>query len=365
MADPPSPTLPNGIPVGLYRSTPEGRILDGNDTMVEMLGFPDRASLLATNAGSLYVKPEDRVRLKDWLARMEVVRAYEVELRRLDGRHIWVELNLRVLREAQGRLVWEGALTDITERRLAEDALWDSERRLRLMVEQMPAVLWSVDASLRFTLSLGAGLAALGLTPNQAVGTTLPAFFGTDDPEAPMLAAHRRALAGESVSLRTEWAGRWYEAHVEPCRDSEGRTTGVLGIALDVTDRQRTEDELQRALSMLQSTLESTADGILVLDREGRVTTFNRRFGELWELAEDVLAARDAEKMLAAALDKVMEPEAFLARVRELQALPEMIERDRILLRDGRVLERSILPQRLAGRTLGHVLTFREVDRES
>jgi PAS domain S-box-containing protein len=361
MADAPSPVLPDGIPVGLYRSTPEGRILDGNDTMIEMLGFADRASLLATDAGSLYVKPEDRARLKEWLSRMEVVRAYEVELRRADGRRIWVEMNLRVLRDME-QLVWEGALNDITERRLAEDALWDSERRLRLMVEQMPAVLWSVDHSLRFTLSLGAGLAALDLHPNQVVGITLQEFLRTHDPDVPMLVAHRRALAGESVSLRTEWAGRWYEAHVEPYRDPEGRTTGVLGIALDVTERRRTEDELQRTLSMLQSTFDSTADGILVLDAEGRISNFNRRLGELWGLPPELLAARDMAALLAAALERVEEPDAFLARVQELQARPDAAERDRIRMRDGRVLERLVLPQRLDGRTVGHVLRFREVE---
>jgi PAS domain S-box-containing protein len=361
-AVPPSGVLPDGIPVGLYRSTPDGRILDVNDTMVEMLGFPGREALLATDAGSLYVKPHDRARLKEQVERLQVVRAYEVELRRADGRHIWVELNVRVLAEAGVAPVWEGALNDVTERRLAEEALWESERRLRLMAEQMPAVLWSIDSELRFTLSLGAGLAALDLRPNEVVGTTLQDFLGGADPDAPMMAAHRRALAGESVSFRTEWAGRCYEAHVEPYRDAESRITGVLGIALDVTERRHAEEELQRMLAMLQSTLDSTADGILVLDRDGHITTFNRRFGELWRLTPEVLASRDNDTVLAAALEQVAEPDAFLDRVRRLRTQPGVVDRSLVRLRDGRVLERSVLPQRLEGRTVGHVLSFREVD---
>jgi PAS domain S-box-containing protein len=352
--------LPDGIPVGLYRSTPDGRILDVNDTMVEMLGFPDREALLATDAGSLYVKPEDRVRLKDLVGGTQVARAYEVELRRADGRHIWVELNVRVLHDADGGgPLWEGALNDVTERRLAEEALWDSERRLRLLVEQMPAVLWSVDTDLRFTLSLGAGLAALGLRPNQVVGTTLHEFL--QGGAADMIAAHRRALAGESLSFRAEWGGRSYEAHVEPYRDVEGRITGVLGIALDVTERRRAEEELRRMLAMLQSTLDSTADGILVLDRDGRITTFNRRFAEMWRLAPQVLATRDLDTLLTAALEQVAEPDAFLDTVRRAREQPDVVDRSLVTLRDGRVLERSVLPQRLDGRTVGHVLSFREV----
>ena len=87
-----------------------------------------------------------------------------------------------------------------------------------------------------------------------------------------------------------------------------------------------------------------------------------RRFGELWGLSPDVLATRDNETLLAAALQRVEEPDAFLARVRELQTRPDEADRSRIRLRDGRVLERSVLPQRLDGRTVGHVLSFREVE---
>lgn len=269
-------------------------------------------------------------------------------------------MNVLVMRDAQ-HVVWEGALTDITERRLAEEALWDSERRVRLMVEQMPAVLWSMDRDLHFTLSLGAGLAALGLRPNQIVGATLQEFAGTDDPEAPIIAAHRRALSGESVSFRIEWSGRWFEAHVEPYHDVEGRTAGVLGVALDVTERRRAEDELQRTLAMLQSTLDSTVDGILVLDRQGRVSTFNRRFGEMWDLSPEQLASRDAGSWVAAVRDKVADPDAFAEGTRRLEASPDSIDRSRIRLRDGRVLERLVVPQRIEGRTVGHVLSFREV----
>jgi PAS domain S-box-containing protein len=225
----------------------------------------------------------------------------------------------------------------------------------------MPAVLWSMDRDLRFTLSLGAGLAALGLRPNQMVGSSLQEFAGTDDPHAPMIAAHRRALAGESVSFRIEWSGRWFEAHVEPYHDAEGRTAGLLGVALDVTERRRAEDELQRTLAMLQSTLDSTEDGILVLDPAGRVSTCNRRFVEMWGLAPHELASRDAERWIAAALEKVDDPREFLEGVRQLEANRDSVDRSRVRLRDGRVFERLTMPQRIDGRVVGHVLSFREV----
>src|SRR6185295_1649837 len=80
--------------------------------------------------------------------------------------------------------------------RRSEEALRESEGRLRMLVEQTPAVMWSVDLGLRFTSSVGAALAGLNLKPNQVVGMSLFDFFGTEDPDFPEIAAHRKAIEG-------------------------------------------------------------------------------------------------------------------------------------------------------------------------
>ena len=160
----------------------------------------------------------------------------------------------------------------------------DHEARLRLLVEQMPAVLWSTDLDLRFTSSLGGGLAGLGLEPNQVVGLSLSEFFGTDDPEFPPIAAHRRALVGESSTYDIEWTGRTFHSHIEPLRDQQGVIVGAIGVARDITERKQAEEATKGALSLLTATLESTADGILVVDTEGRIVSFNRKFAEMWRI---------------------------------------------------------------------------------
>jgi PAS domain S-box-containing protein len=124
---------------------------------------------------------------------------------------------------------------------VAEEALWESEARLKLLLEQIPAILWTTDRELRSTMSQGAGLATLGLQPNQLAGRTLFDYFQTTDRQYPPIAAHIRALAGESVDYASEWGGRSFEAHVRPLRDSDGEIVGTLGMSLDVTDRKRLE----------------------------------------------------------------------------------------------------------------------------
>src|SRR3990170_3600992 len=117
------------------------------------------------------------------------------------------------------------------------EELRKSEAHLRVIVERMPGVVWTTDEELRFTSSLGAGLAGLGLRPNQAVGLTLHEYFSTDDDEFPPIAAHRRALTGEVRTYELEWADRAFHSHIEPLRDGEGRVVGTIGVALDITDR--------------------------------------------------------------------------------------------------------------------------------
>lgn len=138
----------------------------------------------------------------------------------------------------------ERALRDrrasVEEGRRTRQALEESEVRLRLLLSQMPVVLWTVDRNLRFTSGMGAGLSALGLSHGRLRGRPLGEVFGAaDGPDTPM-SYHRRALAGESTRYEFETNGRWYDVRLEPLRSREGDLEGVLGVAFDATDRKRT-----------------------------------------------------------------------------------------------------------------------------
>ena len=140
-----------------------------------------------------------------------------------------------------------GMLEDLQHAETERD---EGRARLGMIIEKMPAVLWTTDRDLRFTSSVGAGLEHLGLKPNQMVGSTIYDYFRTEDPEFPVIVAHRRALAGEATSYEIEWQNRGFESHVQPLRDAEGEVVGVIGVALDITDRRHLADQLRQSQKM-------------------------------------------------------------------------------------------------------------------
>lgn len=129
----------------------------------------------------------------------------------------------------------------------------------------------------------------------------------------------------------------------------------------EVNERRKTEDDLRESLSLLEATLESTADGILVTDREGRIKDYNNRFKELWGIPDAVLKSRNDDEALSFVLYQLKEPEAFLAKVKELYGKPHAESFDALEFKDGRQIERYSKPQIIGDEVVGRVWSFRDV----
>jgi diguanylate cyclase (GGDEF)-like protein/PAS domain S-box-containing protein len=125
--------------------------------------------------------------------------------------------------------------------------------------------------------------------------------------------------------------------------------------------RNHAEEDLEKSLSLLRATLESTADGILVVENEGRIVSFNHKFIEMWRIPESILASRDDNQALAFVLDQLKDPEGFQRKVRELYAQPGAESFDVLEFKDGRVFERYSKSQQMGGKTVGRVWSFRDV----
>lgn len=129
----------NRVPVGLYRTTPDGKFLDVNENLCLMLGFKNKKFLLGANLKDFYVNPKDR---KKWQKKLDcdgMVREFEVKLRRNDNSVIWVQNNsIASCDSNQNTIYCEGSLEDITERKWATDALRKSKEKYRLLFDEAP-----------------------------------------------------------------------------------------------------------------------------------------------------------------------------------------------------------------------------------
>lgn len=129
----------------------------------------------------------------------------------------------------------------------------------------------------------------------------------------------------------------------------------------ELAERQRAEAQLENLLSLLGTTLESTADGILALDREARVMRFNQRFSEMWRVPDEILAFWTHDALMAHMLGQLREPAAFMEKLGYLCLHPEVECHDTFECTDGRIIERYSLPQPLGVDNVGRVLSFRDI----
>lgn len=125
-----------------------------------------------------------------------------------------------------------------------EEALRQNAERLRLFVEQIPAIFWFTDAHLRYTSCIGKGLSALGIAPDEFIGRKIWDLAADDAEALPIVTALQRALHGRPVTFEYGLRGRFYQAHAEPFRGSDGRISGCVGVSLDITDRKQFEGQL-------------------------------------------------------------------------------------------------------------------------
>lgn len=165
-------------------------------------------------------------------------------------------------------------------------------------------------------------------------------------------------FSGALSSVLLFWIVRSWRAHR---RSALALRRTNVDLVNEVDQRRLTEERLARSVSLLNATLESTADAIVVTDRAGRVTSYNARFIALWGLDETLLDPKSVPKMLAHASAQVKDRDLFVARIRELYASLEMEYDDIVDFKDGRIIEQYSRPQRIRGEIVGRVWSFRDI----
>jgi PAS domain S-box-containing protein len=248
----------------------DGTIVYSNRRFADMVGTP--LERVMGSPFQQFIPQADPSLLKE-LQESEGMEGYRREcmLKASSGTLVPVQLSARPM-QAGGVLSLCIVATDMTDRKLAEEAALASELRLRLIFDQIPAAIWTTDNNLCILSASGAALAASNLRTEDLIGKTINEFY--DDPRGklPPTAAHYAALQGEHCSYEYNLAGTIFSVNVHPLRNAEGEITGVIGVALDVTEIKRAT----ASVAKLAAIVESTQDAIYGATVSGYITTWNR-----------------------------------------------------------------------------------------
>lgn len=352
--------------VSIVATTPGGHILSSNQATCQLLGY-SKKELLGKQIAGLFKQTESPaagLESATLTAECSVRNVEKVYLSK-QGKKIIVLLSISTIRDAKGEV--SGKLyvaQDITDSKRAERDLRRSEKKFRQLVETVNAAAFIYQRrQLRYVNSQTEALT--GYTREELLGLDLYDFIHPDFRSTVKQwgkSRQPRDSAGSKYEVRiiTKTGDtRWIEATVDIIKFE--RKASILVTAFDISDRKLAELELETSLSLLQATIESTADGILAVDGSGKVVSFNRKFAQMWQLPDFLLDSRDSNQILGFGINQLRYPEIFLNRAKELSDIPAAESFDIIEFQDGRIVERYSLPQQTGGKITGRVFSFRDV----
>jgi PAS domain S-box-containing protein len=329
-----------------------------------------------------FVHPDD---LPALLSRFEKtldgnIQPYEFRVFAKDGVIFHVRTSSRPLWD-DGRLVGlTGVMTDISEFKHAEEALRESEQRLSDIIDFLPDATFAIGRDGKIlawnrAIEEMTGVKAKDMTGKGDYEYALPFYgirrpilidmvFSSDEEIEKKYSFIKKEkdiiLAETDVTMNGENRVLWGKARC--LYDSKGNIVGAIQSIRDITDRKQAEEALRFSNVILSTQQETTHDGILIVDPEGKMISWNQRFIDMWDIPSHVLETQSDELAIQSVLGKLADPKQFLAGVRRLYDDINATSDDELALADGRLFDRHSAPMIGGdGRHYGRVWYFRDI----
>ena len=372
-------TLFSFLPIGAYRSTPQGRQLRANPALARLNGFASETEQLAAMhdiAGSWYVDPARRDAFMQAIEAEGRVIAFESEVYSYKSRErIWISENAHVVRDAQGAVrYYEGTVEEITERVRERQALQDSREQMRQIMELIPGMVYRMEllpGERRRSTYVSPGVRALfGIEPEAVLADPdLMVRMRHPEDRARVAEESRRAseyhepLETELRMVLPDGQVKWVQVTSTPA-PSEHNSTVRVGIALDVSARKQAEQALREQGELWKRALDSSGDGVWDWHVDSGVETFSRALLALYGYAAGDIGTQPE------ALDTLTHPDDIPAMLQARQdhlagLTPRYINEHRMRCKDGTwkwVLSRGIVMARdAAGAPLRMIGTHTDI----
>ncbi len=271
--------------IGIFQSTLEGRFFNVNPALARMLGYGSPQEVIDTIediAAQVYADPSVRDEIVEKLREAEGVVTFENQYLHKDGQEWTAFLHIRVVRDQEGRpLFLEGFVEDITERKQMEEALRESEARLRQVIDLVPHLIFAKDRDGRFILVNQAGANFAGLTVEEMTGR-LESEWVSDQAVLQEIQAIDRAVIDsgnpefipEDRFVDHQGRAHIFQTTKIPFDYNGERQQGVLGVSVDMTALKQAEEALRESEERYRALVDASPSSIMVV-QEGRYVFAN------------------------------------------------------------------------------------------
>ncbi len=268
--------------LGLYRTTPDGRVLLANPSLVRMLGHRCFEELAERNVERQGYQPGyARTDFKQLIESQGRIMGFESAWTRQDGTSLFIRENARAVRDSEGNILYyEGTVEDITEQKRAERALMESEVRFRELAELLPQTVFEMDTQGNFTFANRAALEMFGYTEQEVPGTNMLQMFVPADRERAKRNVAKK-LVGEPfpdhdyIALRKDGSAFPVLLYSAPIVRN-GTPIGLRGIVVDISERKQAEMALRESEEKFRNLAEHSPNMIFI-NKAGRVVYANAR----------------------------------------------------------------------------------------
>ena len=364
LVHPEGQTLAHRLGVAVYVAEPgaDGRWLHASPAVSAMIGLTSEALVADPDLWLRHLHPEDRDDVLARETRLQVDGRVRSEYRmiRPDGQIVWLVDDAALARTPEGRIVQDGFLVDITEQKRAQ-------LRLATQAELVEAVSGSGEL-VDVLAGLARGVMGMASAEHCVIAVDAlrpvshPAAFAPESSPTHPAAISAPVTAPDGTHLGC--VGLHYAPGTRPPEGDHDLPRWAAHLAALAVTRAGEREREATSRALLAATLESTVDGILVVDSGGRIVGHNTRFRLMWHIDRELMEAGDDSLVIASVLEQLVDPDGFVTGVRALYDHPEKTSFDELTFLDGRTYERYSQPQRVDGTTMGRVWSFRDVSDE-